>query len=115
MTEKKKALSMQQLGGFARAAKLTSEERSVIARRAADAKWQKEKNRPEWHTVVKIMLAAIEQTGKPHTLFVVDGNAKFCEVGTSFEKIWSLDKDTVVGTYGAGAKFSDVLMDMLTL
>jgi len=114
MTEKK-TLSMQALGGLARAAKLSGEERSDIARRAADAKWQKEKNRPAWHAVVKMMLAAIEHTGKPHTLYIVDSHAKFCEAGSSFERIWSLDGDTVVGTYATGAQFTDVLMDMLAL
>lgn len=43
------AVELGRLGGKARAAKLTKQERSESARKAAEARWNKEKKRPpDW-------------------------------------------------------------------
>jgi len=113
--EKKPALTMQQLGGLARAKKLSDTKRSEIARMGGRAKWDKNHERPPLHRVVRHMLDTLDRNGGTYSLFLDRaGNVKYTEANSNFEKLWLLN-DRLVGTYAPGAKFSDVLTDIMVM
>ena len=104
------AAALGRLGGLARAATLSEERRSEIARQGGQ---RKAELRPKTHEVVTKMLEAIATTQKKHVLFVERGVCKFAEADTPIADLWMVEADTCVGTYGVGAKFTDVLNDYL--
>jgi hypothetical protein len=101
-------------GGHARAAKLTSEERSAISRSGALARWHSAlMSRP--HNVVRAMLQKIAETSHPQVLIYDDGTAYFVEEGTpKAAEYRDYAKAGVVGVYGPGATFSEAMADLLT-
>lgn len=109
------AAQLGSMGGAARAGSLSSEQRSDIARLGGMAALAKKRDRPAVHEVVKLMLAAIERTQKRHTLYMVDGFARFCETGSSFDTLWMMIPENCVGNYEPGAQFTDVLNDVLAM
>jgi len=111
------AAALGRLGGRASMAKLSEPERTALATNLANSRWEKHRReqstRPKIHEVVKKMLEAVATTNKDHVLFVERGVAKFAEAGTPIAELWMIEADTCVGTYGIGAKFTDVLTDYL--
>lgn len=108
------AAELGRRGGEARAANLSREQRVDIAKLGGMAALAKKRDRPPVHEVIKMMLAAVERTGKRHTFYMVDGFARFCEVGSSFDSLWMMMPENCVGTYGPGAQFTDILSDVLS-
>lgn len=112
--EKNPAAQLGSLGGKARSRNMSKEQLTEAARKAGLASWAKRRSdRPDVHEVVNQMLAAIKATGKPHTMYSVNGVVKHCETGSTYDMLWSADPDTVVGTYRDGVTFSEVLNDFL--
>jgi len=101
-------------GGPARAASLSAERRSEIGRRGIEARWQRDRDRPAIHSVVKSMQIAILAHRKPHVLFLERGNARFVAADDSLAERWrAMTPECVVGTYGPGATFTDIMSDVL--
>ena len=109
----KAAAQLGSSGGRARATNLSAEQRSEIGRLGAMAAVAKKNDRPPIHAVIKMMLASISNTGKPHTFYMVDGFARYCESGSAFDRLWMLLPENCVGTYHVGAQFTDILSDVL--
>ena len=115
--EQQKNPAAQELGrrgGIGRAQRLSAAERSEISSMGGKARWERDKDRPAIHAVVKSMMIAILAHGKPHVLFVEREQARFVAHDDPLATRWqAMTPECVVGTYGRGATFGDILSDVL--
>ena len=110
------AVELGRKGGLARAGSLSPERRREISLRGVEAKRQKERDRPEVHSVVKSMMIAILAHGKEHALFFERGQARFVAADDPMAARWqAMTPECFVGTYGAQATLTEILTDVLSI
>lgn len=112
------AAALGRLGGLARVRKLSEDDLSRIGSRGAQARWEKERNKPKAQHVITNMLNLLNSgKSKARILFRLKGGLRHEEKGSAEADVLlaNLGPDTVViGTYKAGARFSDVINDLVS-
>lgn len=113
-------VTKQEMGGHARAARLSDTRRSAIARSAATARWARERaEKPVYrltHEVAKEMLEKCAQDGRPRMLFVIGQRVFYCEVGTSECESWlRSNRDNCAGTFTHTNSLTEVIEEVCEL